>query len=60
MLFYWIPVDWGWIVYIAAVITGAGGALLLTTSLAFVADLIGDFTVIRDCFFYSRIFCQLE
>ncbi|KAK7496875.1 hypothetical protein BaRGS_00011855 [Batillaria attramentaria] len=41
---YFIPSHKIWMVYIAAVIIGAGGALMLVTSLSIVADLIGDTT----------------
>ena len=42
---YFIPAHKIWMVYIVAATIGVGGALMLITSLSFVADLIGDFTV---------------
>lgn len=41
---YFIPGEKIWMVYLAAVIIGAGGALMLVTSLSIVADLIGEIT----------------
>lgn len=41
---YLIPAHEKWMVYTAAVLIGIGGALILVTSLSFVADLIGEFT----------------
>jgi hypothetical protein len=50
---HFIPDDNTWMVYILAALVGTGGALILITSLSFVADLIGDFTV-------SENFCDSE
>ncbi|KAK7116671.1 major facilitator superfamily domain-containing protein 12-like isoform X2 [Littorina saxatilis] len=41
---YFIPAKETWMVYLASILIGIGGALILVTSLSFVADLIGDFT----------------
>ncbi|XP_076444080.1 major facilitator superfamily domain-containing protein 12-like [Babylonia areolata] len=41
---FFIPAEEKWMVYTAAVLIGMGGALMLITSLSFVADLIGEFT----------------
>lgn len=44
-LLYFIPSGTLWMVYLAAVIIGIGGSLMLVTSLSIVADLIGNSTV---------------
>lgn len=41
---HFIPAENKWMVYLLAALIGIGGALILITSLSFVADLIGDFT----------------
>lgn len=41
---YFIPREHTWMVYLAAMIIGIGGAFMLVTSLSIVADLIGDTT----------------
>ncbi|PVD19910.1 hypothetical protein C0Q70_20404 [Pomacea canaliculata] len=43
-LLYFIPSGTLWMVYLAAVIIGIGGSLMLVTSLSIVADLIGNST----------------